>query len=132
MSKPFLIAFAMAAAAFSGHAQTTVTMFGALANFDVLNDRGQETFGFQIELDGITPAQIGGTFIYNRYGSPTIMPFSGGVNVRYMAQWDSVRQAFTTGTPVAVNTTPTTGHQCVMGTLNYDISGCEHFGRLDV
>ena len=31
-------------------------------------------------------------------------------------------------TPVAIHPTATNGHQCVMGTLGYDTSGCEHFG----
>src|SRR5689334_20474943 len=46
------------------HAQSA-TLFGALSNFDVLNNVGQETFGFEIEIDGVTG--IGGTFNYNRY-----------------------------------------------------------------
>lgn len=107
-------------------AQAQVTMFGSLANFDVLNDNGQPAYGFEIEMQGVS--SVGGTFTWNRYGAPQIVPFSGGVYVRYTAQWDSVRQAFSTATPVAPNLTPTTGHQCVLGTFNYDASGCEHFG----
>lgn len=128
MKKTFLITSVMLAASLSIYAQTGVTMFGALSNFDVLNDQGQETFGFEIELQGLTSADVGGSFIWNRYGAAKIVPFAGGVYIRYMAQWDPARQVFNTGTPVAVNMTPTTGHQCVMGTLNYDTSGCEHFG----
>ncbi len=127
MKKSILFTCAMLAASFSIQAQT-VTMFGALSNFDVLNDQGQETFGFQIEIQGVQASDIGGTFTWNRYGTPRIVPFTGGVYVRYTAQWDAARQVYNTGTPIAVNMTPTTGHQCVMGTLNYDTSGCEHFG----
>src|SRR5690348_6590915 len=123
MKKTILITCAMLVGSLSALAQSGVTMFGALSNFDVLNDQGQETFGFQIEIDGVTSADVGGTFIWNRYGAPQIVPFNGGIYIRYMAQWDSARQVFNTGTPVAVNMTPTTGHQCVMGTLNYDTSG---------
>ena len=47
---------ALLAAPAMTHAQT-VTMFGALSNFDVLNDTGQDAHGFEIELDGVTPAQ---------------------------------------------------------------------------
>jgi hypothetical protein len=130
MKKTILYSCLMAAASLSMHAQTGVTMFGALSNFDVLNDQGQMTFGFQIEIQGVQPGDIGGSFTWNRYGTPQIVPFAagGGVYVRYTAQWDPIRQVYSTGTPIAVNMTPTTGHQCVMGTLNYDASGCEHFG----
>lgn len=117
---------AMTAAAFSAHAQTSVTMFGSLSNFDVLNDTGQETYGFEIEIHGVN--SIGGSFTYNRYGAPQVVPFSGGVYVRYIAPWDSTSGQFVTGTPPATDFTPTTGHQCVMGVLNYQNSGCEHFG----
>jgi hypothetical protein len=36
-------------------AQTT---FGTLSNFDVFNDTGSECHGFEIELDGLTSANI--------------------------------------------------------------------------
>jgi len=121
-----LLCFALAAAPLAVKAQTAVTMFGALSNFDVLNDNGQVAYGFEIEIHG--SGSIGGIFTANRYGSPQVVPFTGGMYVRYMAQWDPARQAFNTGTPIATNMTPTTGHQCVLGTFNYDASGCEHFG----
>ena len=115
----YLFAFSI-----SMRAQTPI-MFGSLSNFDVLNDTDQETHGFEIELDGISQQQAYYFFTYNSYGQPTITPFSGGVYIRYMSQWDAANQRFTTGTPIAVNRTlTTTGHQCV-GT---SVSGCEHFG----
>jgi uncharacterized repeat protein (TIGR02543 family) len=105
-----------------------VTMYGSLANFDVINDTGQPTYGFEIEIHGST--SIGGSFYWNRYGSPQVSPTpdGNGIYVRYMARWDNVNQRFSTETPVAVHPTVTNGHQCVMGTLGYDTSGCEHFG----
>ena len=121
------LAIALFAAPLAIHAQTGVTLFGALSNFDVLNDTGQETYGFEIEIRGNLTG-VGGTFNYNRYGAPQVVPFAGGVYVRYMANWDAAAQKYSTSTPVAVNLTPTNGHQCVLGTLNYQTSGCEHFG----
>ncbi|HZS46312.1 MAG TPA: hypothetical protein VFC63_14645 [Blastocatellia bacterium] len=59
-----------------------VVLFGALTNFDVLNDTGQETYGFEIELDGIQVQDVGGTYTGNRYGTPAIVAFPGGVYVR--------------------------------------------------
>src|SRR5438552_19194422 len=58
---------AMLAAPMAMRAQS-VTLFGALGNFDVLNDTGQDAPGFEIELDGITPAQAFHTFNATPYG----------------------------------------------------------------
>jgi len=124
-----LLIGALLTASLAAQAQTQgVTMFGALANFDVMNDTGQVARGFEIEIQGIDQSGIGGTFTGNRYGSATIVPFAGGVYVRYMSPWDAANQNFTIGTPIATNFTPTMGHQCVIYTLNYNTSGCEHFG----
>src|ERR1051325_746949 len=79
-------------------AQSGVTLFGALSNFDVLNDNGKEAYGFEIEIQGNLTG-VGGTFTWNRYGAPQIVPFAGGVYVRYMAQWDPATQRFNTSTP---------------------------------
>ena len=103
-------------------------LFGTLSNFDVLNDTGEEARGFEIELDGVTSQDIGGTFDANRYGPPKIVPFSGGVYVHYMSTWDPASQQFSAGTPVATNFTPTTGHQCISAYPAYQTSGCDHFG----
>jgi len=114
-----------------GSAATPVAagvLFGTLSNFDVLNDTGEEARGFEIELDGVTSQDIGGTFDANRYGPPKIVPFSGGVYVRYMSTWDPASQQFSAGTPVATNFTPTTGHQCISAYPAYQTSGCDHFG----
>ena len=104
----------------------TVTMYGALSNFDVINDTGETAHGFEIEIHGIT--SVAGTFTWNRYGASQITPFADGVYVRYLSPWDPASQSFVIGTPVAVHPSVTNGHQCVLGTLGYDASGCEHFG----
>lgn len=104
----------------------TVTLYGSLSNFDVINDTGQETHGFEIEIQGTT--SIGGTFTWNRYGAPQITSFGTGVYVRYMSAYDPASGKWIQTTPVAVKPTVTNGHQCVLGTLGYDTSGCEHFG----
>jgi Divergent InlB B-repeat domain len=119
---------ALLAATVAAQAQT-VTMYGALSNFDVINLTGQETHGFEIEIHGVN--SIGGSFYWNRYGAPQVEPIpgtTGGVYVRYMSPWDPATQKFMQTTPVAIHPTATNGHQCVMGTLGYDTSGCEHFG----
>jgi hypothetical protein len=117
----------LVAAPLVSRAQTT-TLFGALSNFDVLNDTGEDAHGFEIEIDGVTSQDIGGTFSGNRYGAPTIESFAGGVYVRYRSPWDPDTQQFATGTPIATNFTPTAGHQCISAIPAYQTSGCDHFG----
>ena len=86
-----------------------VTLFGALTNFDVLNDTGQVTYGFEIELDGLQPQDAYYFYTYNRYGQPKVVPFANGVYVRYMSTWDPATQQFSLGTPIARNFNATTG-----------------------
>jgi len=110
------------------NAQTqSVTLFGSLSNFDVMNDLQQETHGFEIELDGINSPFLY-TFSGNRYGSATTVPFAGGVYLRWTSKWDPATQTWTASTPIATNFTPTAGHQCTMWAVGYATSGCEHFG----
>jgi hypothetical protein len=107
-------------------------VFGSLSNFDVFNDTHQECHGFEIELDGLSSADIQFTFgaPYERYGNPTLVDFAGNVYVRYESPYDSVNQVFTATTPLAPSViTPTLGHACwTGGSPDYPTSGCEHFG----
>jgi len=106
-------------------AQTTgSTFFGSMANFDVYNDTGQDAYGFDIELDGLTPQQVIGEFQSTRYGAPSIIPFTGGTHVRYVAQWNPQTQQFSASTSVPANFAPTLGHACVLTFVN----GCDHYG----
>lgn len=120
-------------AAGAAHAQSA-TLFGTLANFDVVNDLGHDACGFEIELDGISASNavyLFGNPSYNRYGAPTVTPFPGGVYVRYQSAYDPVSQQFTSCTPPAIPTIAPTGHVCwagAMGLAAYLASGCEHFG----
>lgn len=107
-------------------------MFGTLSNFDVFNDTGEETHGFEIELDDISSANVVYTFggAYSRYGNPIVTDFPGGVYVRYESPY-APGTGFTQATPLAPNpVTPTAGHSCYNGGPigNYATSGCEHFG----
>lgn len=120
-------------------ASQAVTLFGTLSNFDVVNDTGQDAYGFEIELDGISG--IGYSFSANRYGAPHVIPFTGGVYARWGANWDAVQQQWVqanqslaqlagAGPATVVDTAivPTLGHQCVYWLPNYPTSGCDHFG----
>jgi hypothetical protein len=103
-----------------------------LSNFDVFNTTGQECHGFEIELDGVSSADVSFTFgsPYQRYGDPTKVDFAGGVYIRYESPYDAVNHVFTQATPLAPSViTPTGGHACwTGGSANYLTSGCEHFG----
>ena len=113
-------------------AATTPQQFGTLSNFDVFNDTGQETHGFEIELDGIAPTDVISLFgaPYERYGNPTVTAFSGGTMVTYASAYDASSQTWQAGTPQAPAViTPTMGHQCwTGGSLTYLTDGCDHFG----
>lgn len=78
-----------------------VVMYGALGNFDAINDTGITAHGFEIELDGCSTADVSYWFgaPYNRYGDPTIIPSpTGGTIVRYASAYDSVTQTWAAGT----------------------------------
>ncbi|NBU31556.1 MAG: hypothetical protein EBS36_00050 [Actinobacteria bacterium] len=113
---------------------------GALSNFDTFNDTGKESHGFEIELDGVSSADVQYFFgaPYNRYGTPTVTDFSAngvsGVKVRWISQYDPVKGYANTTAMAPTNPTATDGHSCYLGgpagatAQLYDASGCEHFG----
>ena len=113
-------------------ATSSPTQFGTLSNFDVFNDTGQETHGFEIELDGVSPSDVQYIFgaPYERYGDPVITAFSGGTMVTYASAYDPATQTWQVGTPTAPSViTPTMGHQCwTGGSATYLTDGCDHFG----
>ena len=122
---PVWLFFCVALAVHPAFAQTT---FGALSNFDVFNETGEVTHGFEIELDGIAKTSVTYTFggTYLRYGTPIVTESGGNVFVRYESPYDPVNKVFTQGTPLAPAViTPTNGHACFTGgTGNYLTAGC--------
>ncbi|MBN8732762.1 MAG: hypothetical protein J0L64_19645 [Acidobacteria bacterium] len=133
LSRGLWTAGLLAALAVRGMAQEpSVTVYGALSNFDVVNDTGHDVHGFEIEFHGVSG--VNSYYNWNRYGPPQVVPMQGGggVHVRWMSSYDANSGRFVTGTPQAVRPTAMTGHQCVIGTAGYDVSGCEHFGLTTV
>jgi hypothetical protein len=127
------MALALLAAPTPLQAQTTV---GTLANFDALNDTGEETHGFEIQLEGISSKDIyrifgsSGVTNYIRYGQGTATDYPGGVYVRWMSPWDPSTQTFVQSTPIPVSLKTVPGESCWtigMGSAYYS-AGCEHFG----
>ena len=115
--------------------------YGTLDNFDVINDTGVETHGFEIELEGILTADVVYTFgdPYQRYGNPSVTATATGVIIRYAAtydingHWVSPVSGAPGGTPIAVAPyLPTQGHSCWTGGVatpaEYYNAGCDHFG----
>lgn len=117
------------------------TFFGALSNFDAVNDTSSPCNGFEIELDDIQSRDVTYTFDFQRYGMPKITEDTflvSGVShprtfVRWMSSYDQANHVFTQTTPVAApNFQNTGGHLCyrgmLVGSIPYDSAGCEHFG----
>jgi len=106
------------------------TAYGALGNFDTVNDTGQKTYGFEIEIDDVHSTAIGGTYNYNHYGVPKIRedntdPAHPKVFVTYRATGLSNTVTGFTNYAAPGTISPTQGHQCTNPSVNL---GCEHFG----
>ena len=129
------MALCLAAGPAAVHAQA-VAMAGNYQNFDVLNNTGGPTYGFEMEVWGVSSSQLTRIFPSNfnagviRYGFGTATDFAGGVYVRWIAPWDAAAGRFTTATPVPPSLTSVPGDSCwTLGMPNtYQTAGCEHFG----
>ena len=126
-----IAAAAMAIAGFGMSVDASV-MFGSLSNFDVINDTGEICRGFEIELEGVSPADIAFIFgsPYIRYGDPVKVATGTGTIVRYASGHDGSNWAV--GTPVPAAPFTTGGHALFYpaygGDPNYETLGGEHFG----
>ena len=74
----------------------TPPIYGSLSNFDVYNDTGQVTHGFEIDLEGISTTDVQYTFgaPYERYGDPVVSATSTGVKVVYASGYDAATQSW--------------------------------------
>ena len=130
-----LAATCLSAASIGAQAQAIV-MAGVYQNFDVLNNTGAPTYGFEMEVWGVSKSQLTRIFPSNfyatviRYGFGTATDFPGGVYVRWIAPWDPATATFTTATPVPPSLTSVPGDSCwrLGMPTTYDTAGCEHFG----
>lgn len=121
-----LLLFALLAFAAPASAQTA-TVFGSLSNFDVVNHTEHEAHGFEIELEGLQPNDIYGTFGVQRYGAAQLEATATGTRVRWSSAYDPGLQQFTHTTIAHASGTSFAG-SCYSWGSNYDASGCEHFG----
>lgn len=76
---------------------------GYLWNFDTSNNTDRECQGFEIQIDGVSAADVGGTY-WGTYNQPTVTDatFNGtaGVDVMYQATFDSALTTWSVSTPV--------------------------------
>ena len=121
---------AVALMALASPALLASTAYGDLNNFDTINDTGQDTHGFEIEIEGARSTDITYTYDWNHYGVPTItddlsVPTTPKVRIRYESKknFDGSWASYTAVPPVPIG--PTGGHQCTDPSVNM---GCEHFG----
>jgi hypothetical protein len=113
-----------------------IVMAGSYQNFDVLNNTGGPTCGFEMEVWGVSKSQLTRIFPSNfnagviRYGFGTATDFPGGTTVRWASPYDPVSGQFTTCTPPPRSLTTVPGDSCwTLGMPNtYQTAGCEHFG----
>jgi len=115
------------AAPTAARAQSAI-IYGALGNFDISNDTGKVCHGFEVLLDGLTPAQVPYSFSSNRYGAPVVTPTATGVAVRWATTYDPSTSMWADRT--VQHTVPWFPGQCYQwtGPATYTNSGCEHFG----
>jgi hypothetical protein len=121
-----LLALVLLSAPTAARAQSA-TVFGSLSNFDVVNNTGDDTHGFEIELEGLQPGDVYYSFSAQRYGSPVVVPYATGVRVRWSSPYDAGAQQFMQSTVAHAPNTPFAG-SCYQWGANYAASGCEHFG----
>ena len=117
-------------------AAAAISMAGNYQNFDVLNNTGSETCGFEMEVYGVSKSQITRIFPSNfnqfviRYGFGTATDFPGGAIVRWASPYDAASGKFTACTPVPPSLRTVPGDSCwtIGMPSTYYMAGCEHFG----
>ena len=115
-------------------APAAASVFGPLANFDVVNDTGTTAHGFEIDIDGITPSQITSLFGdssrwpgMERYGSPVVSTTPTGVRIVYQATYSN--GSWSAGTPSGTLPVSPSDSCWPYGAPNYGPNyPCDHFG----
>ncbi len=128
---------ALCLTAVSGAAQAqSIVMAGNYQNFDVLNNTGAPTYGFEMEVHGVSSKDLTRIFPSNfdptviRYGVGTATDIAGGVIVRWAASYNPATQKWSTSTPVPLSLSSVPGESCWTWGMptTYTTAGCEHFG----
>ena len=79
------------------------SLYGPLDNFGVVDDTGDETCGFEIEIEGVSSREIYRTFAapHIRYAPPRRIDADTGVRIRCEAEWDPETGTWLQRTPPA-------------------------------
>src|SRR6185436_13609409 len=102
----------------AGVGAQAIVMAGSYQNFDVLNNTGGPTYGFEMEVHGVSKSQLTRIFPSNfnagviRYGFGTATDIPGGVRVRWAATYDAATGQYSTFTPVPPSLTTVPGDSC--------------------
>ena len=126
-SQAAALVVASLAIATPSHAQTA-TIYGALSNFDVINNTGEHGHGFEIEIEGAQVEDVYYAFSTQRYGAPKISATAGGVIVRWASPYDAQSGTFPVATAPFSTTRAFAGTCYQWNPQTYDAAGCEHFG----
>lgn len=105
----------------------SAAIVGSLGNFDAANYEGKDAHGMEIQIEGITPADLTPSWCGNKYNCPVVEPYATGVYVRYKSPYDATNHVFTATT---VPHTPGVGFAgtCYMVGPSYYTASCDHFG----
>lgn len=112
----------------------SASVYGSLANFDVVNDTGETAHGFEIDIEGITPSDITSLFGdasrwpgMERYGSPVVSTTPTGVKIVYEATYSGGK--WSAGTPSGTLPVSPSDSCWTYGAPNYGPNyPCDHFG----
>ncbi len=124
------LVLALGALALSPTSSDASVAYGSINNFDTVNDTGEETHGFEIEVEDCHSTDVTYTFDYNHYGTAHItqddsIPGHPKTHIRWESKknpdgsW-AAKTIVPTG-PIS----PTNGHQFTNPAVNF---GGEHFG----
>ena len=116
------VAAIVASSAALGVFAQSASISGYSGNFDVANDTGENTCGFQMDLEGISPSPKPYTYDWNRYGAATSTAYTNGTVSGARLTWQSPNCSVTRTVPHAPNT-------AFAGTCyGTGDTGCDHFG----
>ena len=112
----------MAASLLMWASQTVqASIYGTMSNFDTYNETPEDSYGAEIELEGIHPEDIYGTFP-SHYDSESRNFYQEGANFGTRVRYSGYNFSPSGYLPANTIGQSTNGHTCV-GT-----AGCEHFG----
>lgn len=96
------------------------TIYGTMSNFDVFNDTPQDSYGAELELEGVHSADVYNTYP-SHYDHRTVTEYNDGVNF-------GTRVTFTGYNFTSAGYIPPTPGQSTNGHMCVNTQGCEHFG----